>query len=463
VERGDNDGEDGGAQDALEQVEHERDALAARVAALENRQTHRRRVRRAAVVVLLVLGTASFTTSTVGWWARRNVADTDVWMERVGPLPADPAVRAALSRWLGDQVVDLIDPQKLFAEVLPERGQILAGPLGNAVEGFVRERVAHFVASERFHRLWLAANERAHTAVIRLLRGESDAVDARGDRVVIDLVPIVDAALAEVGSASPDLLGRQVNLPDISVNDLPKDAIPRLERALGVDLPDNLGQIVIYDRGRLNALQDGLEQARRWLIVLTVVTVVCFAAALGLSDRRRRTLLQIVAGLAIGLALIRRLGIRGQRELLGAIPDEVNRNAAHSISDRFLEPLLASTKTILVVLALLALVVLVTGPYPWAVRLRQTTVRTAQSLGRRAGEAGTSVRGGAAGEWVQAHVPELRIGGVVLLVLILLVADLSFVGLLLLAGLAGLGALALSRVEATRAPEGVLDDAGRPG
>src|SRR5262249_35419438 len=156
------------------------------------------------------------------------------------------------------------------------------------------------------------------------------------------------------------------------------------------------------------------------------------------------------------------LGIRGQRELLGAIPDEINRNAAHAISDRFLDPLLASTKTILIVLALIAVVALVTGPYPWAVRLRDTTARTVQGLGRRAGEAGAGVEGGAAREWVQAHVSELRIGGVALLVLILLVADLSFVGLVVLAVLAGLGAVALSRVqaeadaEAGGAPESLL-------
>jgi hypothetical protein len=433
-------------------LRRERDELRQRVAALEEHEQHEQpdgrrpprrvgaRVRHGAVVVLVVLGVASFTASAVGWWARRNVADTDVWVQRTATLAEDPAVQAAISAWLGDQVVELIDPRELFLEVLPERGQLLAGPLSGAVEDFVRDRVADFVASDRFAQLWVAATERAHTAVVRVLRGESEVVDAQGNRVVIDLVPAIDTVLGEIAASSPDLFGRQIDLPEVSVDDVPEVAIRRLERALGVDLGDDFGQFVVYDRGRLQALQDGLERARRWLVGLSVLTVVVLAAALWFSDRRRRTLLQVVAGLALGLALIRRLGLRGQRELLAAISDATNRGAVEAVSDRFLEPLLAVTRNLLWALVAIAVVALVSGPYPWAVRLR--------------GGVADLARGGASGDvparavtWLRDHAAAVRAGGLAAVLLVLLVVDVSFAGLVVLGGLVALGALALREPE----------------
>lgn len=192
----------------VDQLRRERDTLASRLAALEADRTSRRRIGRPAVALLLVVGTLSFTLSAVGWWARRNVADTEVWMQRVGPLADEPAVQAALGAWVSDQVLEAIDPEKLFVEALPERGRLLAGPLAGAVDDFVRARVDRFLVSDRFEKLWLEANELAHRAAVRVIRGESEAVETRGDKVVINLVPVIDAALAELGSASPELLGR---------------------------------------------------------------------------------------------------------------------------------------------------------------------------------------------------------------------------------------------------------------
>jgi hypothetical protein len=418
----------GTPEDELAQLRRERDQLAERVASLETRRSTGPRRRRALVAVLLVIGVATFTASSVGWWARRNLATTDVWVQRVGPLADDPDVRRALGTWLSAEVVDLVDPKALFEEVLPERGQILAVPLSGAVEDFVRARVDRFIASDRFESLWIAANERAHRAVLRVLRGESDVVLAQGNKVVIDLIPVVDALLADIGSASPEIFGREVDLPDLTFDDLPEAAVGRLESALGVQLDDDFGQFTIYDKGRLTALQDGIDQARRWLVIISVTAVVAIVAALWMSDRRRRTLLQLLVGLALGITLIRRLGLRGQRELLDAIPNQTNRAAASAASDRFLEPLLAVTQTLLILLAVGAVLAVLTGPYPWAVRLRSR----GSELVRRVD-----------GDWVTGHQRELGIAGLAVVFVILLVVDVSFFGLVVIGALVALGTILL--------------------
>ena len=76
-----------------------------------------------------------------------------------------------------------------------------------------------------------------------MLEGDTGNLQVEGDTVVLNLVPVINAVLAEIGDASPDIFGRTVNLPTLTVDDLPEDAIASIENALGRDLPDDFGQI----------------------------------------------------------------------------------------------------------------------------------------------------------------------------------------------------------------------------
>ena len=65
----------------------------------------------------------------------------------------------------------VIDPESFFESVLPERGQILAVPLTNALRGFVNDKVDEFLATDTFANLWVEANERAHRRIVQVLEG----------------------------------------------------------------------------------------------------------------------------------------------------------------------------------------------------------------------------------------------------------------------------------------------------
>src|SRR4029453_6794349 len=135
--------------------------------------------------------------------------------------------------------------------VLPERGQILAGPLTNALRGFVNDKVTEFLASDTFQKLWVELNQRAHTRLVDVLEGnratEVHGVAVKGDDVLLNVIPLLNQVLARIGEASPDLFGHTVNLPTITVDDIPEDAIAKIEDALGKQLPDNFGQFTIFD------------------------------------------------------------------------------------------------------------------------------------------------------------------------------------------------------------------------
>ena len=227
--------EDEGAE--LERMRAERDSARAELAALRNGHAHRHRLRRALAGFLVFTSCLSFFTGGLGIWASRSLLDTDVWVERVGPLASDPDVQDVISRQITSATMELVDPTSLFEEALPDRGQILAVPLSNAVEGFVGDAADTVVSSEAFERLWVAANERAHAAAVRVLRGDAEALDVDGDTVTLNVIPLINGVLAEITQASPELFGRTVDVPDVQIDDDPSDAIETAEdaelRALG--------------------------------------------------------------------------------------------------------------------------------------------------------------------------------------------------------------------------------------
>ena len=85
-----------------------------------------------------------------------------------------------------------------------------------AVEGFVQDQVSSFIASDRFANLWEGAIRVAHEAASRLLRGDSEVVVAEDGQITLNLIPIVNAVLAQITSASPEILGREVDIPDFT-------------------------------------------------------------------------------------------------------------------------------------------------------------------------------------------------------------------------------------------------------
>ena len=402
----------------------------------------RSRSRSALVAALVFLSCAALLLAVVGIWAKRNVLDTDRFVQRVETFANDPAVEEALSIALTNQLMRLIDPEALFEEALPDRGQILAAPLANAVEGFVRDQVETFVASDPFEEVLVRVVARAHSLAVRLLQGDGDVLDQLPDgTVTLNLLPVVEDILARISAASPEIFGREIDIPEITVDDLPAEAVARLENAFDIDLGDRFGQITVYDTSRLEAIQDAVDLIEN-IVVLSVICAIGFAAAaLVVSHRRRRTLLQLLFGWAIVLVILRRLLYRVAEDVQALAQVEVNGAAARAIVEAFTGPLLTATAVMLVLFAIAAAVALVTGDYAWAVSLRR-------QFGLAAGAARDRATDDATTTWVRGHREALQVGAAVVGVLLLWVLDLSWFGVLLLLVLVGGFALLVQRLGA---------------
>jgi hypothetical protein len=384
------------------------------------------------VGLLVVLACLSFLAAVPGLWAKRNFLDTDRFVSRVAPLVDEPAVQDAVSARLTHELMEVIDPKQLFQQVLPERGQILAVPLANAVVGFVRGRVDTFVQSDRFARLWESSVRVAHETATKVLRGESDVATAANGQVTLNLVPVVDAVLKQITSASPEILGRQVNLPDVSVNDIPKTAIARVETALGVNLGDSFGQVTVYDDGKLQAAQDGVRLFDRFVVLMLPLAAGFAALALWLSRRRRRTLLQLAAGVVLGMVLIRRVAFRFDGDVADLLPTAQGRRAAVVVVDTFVSPLTTFAAWAIGVAVTIAVVALITGPYPWAVSLRRRVGSVWASVTSTTSE---RARDEATVAWIREHRDLLFAGGALVVLVALLMSEISWGALLVVIGL----------------------------
>jgi hypothetical protein len=274
------------------------------------------RPRRVATALLVALTSIVFTVAVVGAWAHRNVLNTDKWVEDVGPIVEDPAVQQTLGNWMTTELMGAIDPEAFFESVLPQRGQALAAPLTSAVEGFVDDQVNDFLASDTFERLWVEVNRRAHARVVDVLEGDTGNLQVENGEVVLNLVPVLNGVLAQIGEASPEIFGRTVDLPTVTVDDIPEDAVAKVESALGRDLPDDFGQFTVFDAQRLEAAQDAVSLFDRFVVAAAILAVVLIALTLGVSPYRRRTLLQLAFGIALGVVLLRRIGIRLEDEVV---------------------------------------------------------------------------------------------------------------------------------------------------
>jgi hypothetical protein len=416
----------------VDQLVSERDALRREVEALTSTRRTGARRRSLVATALVVVFALTFAAAGVGIWLHRNTLNDDVWASRVAPLAEDPAVQEALAAWTTDQLMATVDPRALFAEALPDRAQILAVPLSSAVEGFVRQRVDTFFASDLFAELWSIAATNAHEEAVRQLRGERVNITAEGDTITINFVPMINGALAQITEVAPGLVGSDVELPTVTIEDVPEEAIEALNDALGTDLSDDFGTLTVFDGGKLSAAQLAVRIFDRFVILDTVVALAAAAGALWVSPRRRRTLLQLLGIAAVSLVLVRRIAFRLLEEVGGVVEEDVYRPAAEAVAGAFVDPLTRGAEIGLWIVGLGVAAAALTGPYPWAVSLRSRTATVARAA---AGAVRDRATDDATGRWIVEHADALRVGGYVAGALALWFVDLSWLLLLLIAAL----------------------------
>lgn len=311
-------------------------------------------------IVLVVAATLSFFVASAGYWADRNLLTTDVWVDRVAPLSADPDVQAALTQVLTDQLMDVLDPAARISGAVPSEARGLVPGLTAEFRTVLEGYVADAIASPQFAVIWEEANREAHAAAVRLLRREEGAVLHPGEGegiVLLNLMPVVDIALHRMANETPLLIdGSVISL--LTGHDDPEEARAAIEEKLGRRLEDRFGAIEVFNDDRLALAQRGVAIFDRAFEVSVVMTVVLVGASLVVARSRRRTGIALLVG-AVVVTVFLRLAVEAVAAAVsGMVNGDTRRAAVESVMDAFVDPFASSTN-LLILLGLAAVAALV--------------------------------------------------------------------------------------------------------
>jgi uncharacterized membrane protein YhaH (DUF805 family) len=374
---------------------------------------------RKTVVALLVVACVLAPIAGTAIWINNQVTSTDRYVRTVKPLASDPHIQAAIAANLTRTLFANVDVAARARDVLPPRAKPFAPAIASGLHNYVQQATASFLASDQFQRLWVELNTRAHKQLVKLLTGKGGRlVQTRNGKVVIDLAP----ALAIVEQRLHD---RGINVFDR----IPASSIR--------------STFVIVDSKQLEQGQRGIRLLKALAIALPLIVLALVAAAIGLSERRRRTLLQASLGIAASMAVLGVLLTIGRSIYLDQIVGpNLPRDAASAFYDVLVQYLRLGLRIVAAVALVVAAVAYLTGPSKSAVAIRGRV--------RWEGAAATPF-----GRWVAERKNALRAGAILLpLAVFLLWSSPSLTVLIVLTVVAVVLLLAIEAIGRTPAEYG---------
>ena len=334
---------------------------------------------RVLVYVLAVLTCLAILTSSVGVWAHRTLLNTDSWVNAVGPLADNPEVTDAVAKEVTTQLLTVLNAQELAANALPDKAKVLAAPLTDAVGQFVERTVAELLRTDQFKTFWVEANRRVHSLAVKVLRGDTKVVSTDNGNVQLNLIPLLEQALAAIQSKAPGLLGG-VSLPEISSDTPVSQARLQLAAALNRPVPETFGVITVFSSDKLKAAQDAVSLFDKLTIAMVVVTVLLLIATIALALDRRRILIVLGLGTVVAIALAAAVinAVKGQ--VLDLITDPTNRGAVRATASTLVSRLHLITDALVAIGLAVALIAFLTGGSRLAVAIRRGTVRAFRAV-----------------------------------------------------------------------------------
>jgi type IV secretory pathway VirB2 component (pilin) len=216
--------------------------------------------------ILVVLATILLFFAGVAVWVQRQALNTDDWVKTSNALIKDPAIQQETASYVADQLTNQTGLTDKVGQILPGRFDKLAPAIAGAIPDLAEHATLRALQSGAFQKLWERTNRIAHKQLVKAVTGDTSST------VVFDLRPMLGQVAQRIG------LGANV------VNALPPDR----------------GRITIVRPKELVTARKVAHALKTLAIVLLVLSLVVFVAAVWSSHDRRRTLMQ--TGLGIFLA-----------------------------------------------------------------------------------------------------------------------------------------------------------------
>jgi hypothetical protein len=277
-------------------------------------------------------------------WVRNTLLDTDNYVSTVAPLASNSKIQHALAERITNAIFTRVDVNAKIADALPPRANFFAAPIANALRTTTDRAALRLAESGRFQTLWENANRKAHGKVVDVLTGGGTRVSTENGTVAIDLGQILDNVTQKLDAKGIDIFDNVT--------------VPAADQEFVLFQSEDLAQV----QGLVDLLQ-----TIAW--VLPFLALACFAAAIGLSRHRRRTLQRGAIGVALAVGVQLVLLKVGRNLYLDVVTTKKSTpGAAGAVWDQMTSFLRTSGITIIVLALVIAAAAWAAGPSPGATR-----------------------------------------------------------------------------------------------
>jgi hypothetical protein len=298
---------------------------------------------------LIVFATVLGVVSGLNVWVERQLLDTDEWVEVADELLADDEVRGLLATYLVDELYESVDVAEELSSRLPEDLDGLGGLVAAALRDPATDGVNRLLETDLVRGLWSEVNETTHATLVRILKDETGpALSTTDGTVTLELGELVKQ------------VGREFGLSLDVVDELPED----------------IGRVTLIESEELAAAQDAVRLIETLSVILFLVVLVLYAAAVYLAGQRRR---EAIREIGVALVISSVLVLVGLRIAAGAVEGAVGeasgaQGAARAVTEIGTELLRGIFMAGLIFGALIVGYAALAGPSKTATRLREMLV-----------------------------------------------------------------------------------------
>jgi len=288
--------------------------------------------------------------------------DTNNFANIVAPLTADETVARALSKEVAGRFFVQLEINKrvkeALKEALPDKLDFMAGPIANSLQTLTQNMTYEVITSPQFQAAWDKVLRVAHSTAVAIVRGDRSLLIGRNAEVVLEAADLMW-----------NVRGRLV-----------ESGLRFLEK---VPISSEATKMVLLTSSQLRLIRARLEilETLNWLLPL--LGVVFFAAAVVISDDRRKTLMWLSIALALAMVLSLMLLNLVEGELLREVENPANVSAVKVIFNKVTANLVRINGGLLILGIVGAVAFALGGPYPWAIRARQKAAFLTLHLTRR--------------------------------------------------------------------------------
>jgi hypothetical protein len=267
------------------------------------------RARHRIAVILVIVATLTGILGLLSTWVKRQVFDTDNWVQTSSALLANDEIRTEIANGLTTSIFGSGIVQAELAKALPPKAAPLAGPASAGLSQNIDRAVNKLLETSAVQSLWEEANRKASETFIAIANDEPIATEALGK------------AQSAAGSTTLDLTSIRSTITEKLGIELPESGVGSGQAAqAAVQAGDAQAGIEVLAPGEIDTVRDIANLIQKGAVALMLLTILLYLIAIALTAGTR---LRTVTSVGISLIIIGVTTLTARKLLGTAIVDQL--------------------------------------------------------------------------------------------------------------------------------------------